>query len=48
MNEKTAALTGLQYCNQLFAWEERFKRLSPEERTKQRLKEEKPILGWLI
>ena len=46
--EGTAALTGLDYCNQLFAWEERFKGLSPEERTKQRLKEEKPILGALL
>ena len=44
----TAALTGLEYCNQLFAWEERFKELSPEERTKQRLKEEKPILDALL
>ena len=26
--EGTAALTGLDYCNQLFAWEERFKGLS--------------------
>ena len=46
--EGTAALTGLEYCNQLFAWEERFKELSPEERTKQRLKEEKPILDALL
>ena len=46
--EGTAALTGLDYCNQLFAWEERFKGLSPEERTKQRLKEEKPILDALL
>ena len=44
----TAAFTGLEYCNQLFAWEERFKELSPEERTKQRLKEEKPILDALL
>ena len=44
----TAALTGLEYCNQLFAWEERFKELSPEERTKRRLKEEKPILDALL
>ena len=34
--------------DQLFAWEERFKGLSPEERTKQRLKEEKPILDALL
>ena len=46
--EGTAALTGLDYCNQLFAWEERFKGLSPEERTKQRLKEEKPISDALL
>ena len=46
--EDTAALTGLDYCNKLFAWEERFKDLSPEERTKQRLKEEKPILDALL
>lgn len=32
--EGTAALTGLEYCNKLFAWEEQFKGLSPEERTK--------------
>ena len=25
--EDTAALTGLEYCNKLFAWEERFKNL---------------------
>lgn len=46
--EGTAALTGLEYCNKLFAWEERFKKLSPEERMKQRLKEEKPILDALL
>ena len=46
--EGTAALAGLEYCNKLFAWEERFKNLSPEERTKQRLKEEKPILDALL
>ena len=46
--ECTAALTGLEYCNKLFAWEERFKELSPEVRTKQRLKEEKPILNALL
>ena len=44
----TAALIGLEYCNQLFAWEEQFKGLSPEERIKQRLKEEKPILDALL
>ena len=46
--EGTAVLTGLEYCNQLFTWEERFKELSPEDRTKQRLKEEKPILDALL
>ena len=44
----TAALTGLEYCNKLFAWEEQFKGLPPEERRKQRLKEEKPILDALL
>ena len=29
--ENSAALTGLEYCNKLFAWEERVKNLSPEE-----------------
>lgn len=42
--EGTAALTELDYCNKLFAWEERFKDLSPEERTKQRLKEENCLI----
>lgn len=46
--EGTAALTGLEYCNQLFALEERFKILSPKARTKQRLKEKKPILDVLL
>lgn len=46
--EGTAAYIGLDYCNKLFAWEEQFKKLSPEERTKQRLKEEKPILDALL
>jgi len=46
--EGTAALTGLEYCNKLFAWEEQCKKFSPEERTKQRLKEEKPILDALL
>lgn len=46
--EGMAALAGLKYCNKLFAWEERFKNLSPEERTKQCLKEEKPILDALL
>ena len=46
--EGTAALAGLEYCNQLFAWEEQFKGLLPEKRRKQRLKEEKPILDALL
>lgn len=46
--EDTAACIGLDFCNRLFAWEEQFKELSPEERTKQRLKEEKPILDALL
>ncbi|MBD5133164.1 MAG: transposase [Clostridiales bacterium] len=46
--EGTAALTGLNYCNRLLAWKERFKKLSPEERVKQRLKEEKPILNAFL
>ena len=46
--EGTAALTGLEYCNKLFAWEERFKELPPEERKKQRLAEEKPLLDALL
>lgn len=43
-----AALTGLEYCNKLFAWGKQFKGLSPEKRTKQCLKEEKPILDALL
>ena len=46
--ERTAALTGLEYCNKLFAWDGRFQNHSPAERTKQRLKEEKPILDALL
>ena len=30
--EGMAALTGLEYCNKLFAWEEQFKKFFPEER----------------
>jgi len=45
--EGSAALAGLQYCNELFAWEKRFEPLAPEERYKQHLKEEKPILDAL-
>ncbi len=46
--EGSAALTGLQYCNELFAWEKRLETLNPEERYKQRLREEKPILDALL
>lgn len=46
--EGTAAFTGLEYCNKLFAWEERFKGLPPEERAKRRLAEEKPLLDALL
>ena len=44
----SAAYIGLDYCNKLFAREEQFKGLSPENRTKHRLKEEKPILDALL
>ena len=46
--EGSAALTGLEYCDILFAWEDQFSNLSPEERVKQRLKEEKPILDAFL
>ena len=45
--EGSAALTGLQYCNELFAWEKRFEALAPEERHTQRLEREKPVLDAL-
>lgn len=45
--EGSAALTGLQYCNELFAWEKRFEALDPEERHTQRLEREKPVLDAL-
>lgn len=35
--EGSDALIGLQYCNELFAWEKRFEALDPEERYIQRL-----------
>ena len=45
--EGSAALTGLQYCNELFAWEKRFEALDPEEWYAQRLEREKPVLdAW--
>ena len=46
--EGCAALTGLQYCSDLFAWEKEFAGLSPEERHQQRLEKEKPILDALL
>ena len=46
--EGSAALTGLQYCNDLFAWEKEFAALSPEERYKQRLEREQPVLDALL
>lgn len=46
--EGSAALTGLQYCNELFAWEKEFAALSPEERYKQRLEREQPVLDALL
>lgn len=47
--EATLPATGIAYCNQLFDWERKFKDLSPEDRKKQRLEKEKPVLEafWL-
>ena len=42
--EATIPSTGIAYCNQLFDWERKFKDLSPEDRKKQRLEKEKPVL----
>ena len=42
--EATLPATGIAYCNQLFDWERKFKDLSPEDRKKQRLEKEKPVL----
>lgn len=42
--EATLPATGIAYCNQLFDWERKFKNLSPEDRKKQRLEKEKPVL----
>lgn len=42
--EASLPATGIAYCNQLFDWERKFKTLSPEDRKKQRLEKEKPIL----
>lgn len=46
--EASAGWMGLKYCNDLFAWEKQFAELSPEERAKQRLEKEKPILDALL
>lgn len=42
--EATLPATGIAYCNQLFNWERKFKELTPEDRKKQRLEKEKPVL----
>ena len=42
--EATLPATGIAYCNHLFDWERKFKNLSPEDRKKQRLEKEKPVL----
>lgn len=42
--EATLPATGIAYCNQLFDWARKFKNLSPEDRKKQRLEREKPVL----
>ncbi len=39
---------GVAYCSQLFRLEEKFKGLSPEERKKQRLEQEKPVLDAIL
>lgn len=45
------AKIGFEYCNRLFEFERKFKELTPEERLKQRLEQEKPLLdefwSWL-
>jgi transposase len=47
--EATIPATGIAYCNQLFDLERKFKNLSSEDRKKQRLEKEKPVLEafWL-
>lgn len=35
---------GVEYCSQLFALEEQFKELTPEERKQQRLEKTEPVL----
>jgi len=39
---------GVAYCTQLFELEKEFKDLSPEERKKQRLEQEKPVLDAML
>ena len=39
---------GVAYCTQLFKLEEKFKELSPEERKKMRLEQEKPVLDAML
>ena len=39
---------GVAYCSQLFKLEEKFKALSPEERKKKRLEQEKPVLDAML
>ena len=39
---------GVAYCSQLFKLEEKFKDVSPEERKKQRLEQEKPVLDAML
>ena len=39
---------GVAYCTQLFELEKEFKALSPEERKKQRLEREKPVLDAML
>ena len=40
----SAAITGVEYCNKLFALERDFEDLTPEERQKKRQEESKPLL----
>ena len=44
----SAALEGQQYCTKLFAIEKELADLTPEERYKQRLEREKPVLDALL
>ncbi len=42
--EAILSAAGVAYCNQLFAWERKFKDLTAEEKKKKRLEKEKPVL----